>query len=222
MEHASPRRLAHDEAAGKQVAGLGPGMSQASTPLLTSRDGRPTKFTPERIEQIKNLVERGKSRAEIAEMLDVTVESLQVTCSRLGISLRRAVPKNGVALRPPSTEARYEKISTASRPPVGQDPQPQPQATTPHRARMESQQAGSATFTLRIKYKGRERAHKLSLSECVISHLALEAELRDMRIGELIDELIVATMKGGVLQPLLDGQDEASIRTYLANLPRDK
>ena len=46
------------------------------------------KFTPERIQQIKNLVERGKRREEIAELNAVTVGSLQVTCSRLGISLR--------------------------------------------------------------------------------------------------------------------------------------
>jgi hypothetical protein len=50
--------------------------------------GRQIKFTPERIQQIKNLVERGKSREEIAELIGVTVGSLQVTCSRLGISLR--------------------------------------------------------------------------------------------------------------------------------------
>ena len=50
---------------------------------------RQVKFTPERIEQIKNLVEHGKRREEIAELIGVTVGSLQVTCSRLGISLRR-------------------------------------------------------------------------------------------------------------------------------------
>jgi len=53
--------------------------------------GRPIKFTPERLEQIRNLVERGKSREEIAELIGVTLGSLQVTCSRLGISLRRVV-----------------------------------------------------------------------------------------------------------------------------------
>jgi hypothetical protein len=57
--------------------------------------GRQLKFTPERIEQIKNLVERGKSRGEIAELLGVTVGSLQVTCSRLGISLRQPRFKTG-------------------------------------------------------------------------------------------------------------------------------
>jgi hypothetical protein len=57
--------------------------------------GRSIKFTPERIQQIKNLVERGKSREEIAALIGVTVGSLQVTCSRLGISLRRPTFKNG-------------------------------------------------------------------------------------------------------------------------------
>jgi hypothetical protein len=68
-----------------------------SPQLLTSR-GRPTKFTLERLQQIRNLVERGESREQIAEILDVTVGSLQVTCSRLGISLRRPKVDNGVRL----------------------------------------------------------------------------------------------------------------------------
>jgi DNA-binding NarL/FixJ family response regulator len=59
---------------------------QKSSPLTTG--GRSTKFTPERLQQIINLVERGKSRYEIADILGVTAGSLQVTCSRLGISLR--------------------------------------------------------------------------------------------------------------------------------------
>lgn len=51
--------------------------------------GRTIKFTPERLQQIRNLVERGMSREDIAATIGVTVGSLQVTCSRLGISLRR-------------------------------------------------------------------------------------------------------------------------------------
>jgi hypothetical protein len=47
------------------------------------------KFTPENIRQISNLVERGKSRNEIAEIIGVTPGTLAVTCSKLGISLRR-------------------------------------------------------------------------------------------------------------------------------------
>src|SRR5215831_21273970 len=51
--------------------------------------GRRIKFTPERIQQIRNLVEQGKSREEIAELIGVTIRSLKVTCSRLAISVRR-------------------------------------------------------------------------------------------------------------------------------------
>jgi hypothetical protein len=50
------------------------------------------KFTPERMQQIINLVEQGMRREEIAELIGVTVGSLQVTCSRLGISLRKPLP----------------------------------------------------------------------------------------------------------------------------------
>jgi transposase-like protein len=50
---------------------------------------RSKKFTPETIQQITNLVERGKGRIEIAEIIGVTPGTLAVACSKLGISLRR-------------------------------------------------------------------------------------------------------------------------------------
>ena len=62
--------------------------------------GRRIKFTPERFQQIRNLVERGKSREEIAELIEVTVGSLQVTCSKIGISLRRPRLDNGIRFLP--------------------------------------------------------------------------------------------------------------------------
>ena len=58
-----------------------------ATQLPTYR--RPVKFTPERVQQNRKLVEQGKSREEIAELIGVTVRSLKVTCSRLAISVRR-------------------------------------------------------------------------------------------------------------------------------------
>jgi len=70
---------------------------------------RKVKFTPERIEQIKNLVERGKRREEIAELIGVTVGSLQVTCSRLGISLRR--PRLKPVPTPPSKPAKAADVA---------------------------------------------------------------------------------------------------------------
>jgi hypothetical protein len=42
-------------------------------------------ITPQVMERIKELVAEGLSRDEIANRLGVTVGSLQVTCSRLGI-----------------------------------------------------------------------------------------------------------------------------------------
>jgi hypothetical protein len=47
------------------------------------------KFTPENVDRIRDWVAKGIGRDEIASRLDVPVGSLQVTCSRLGIGLRR-------------------------------------------------------------------------------------------------------------------------------------
>ena len=72
------------------------------------------KFTPANIQKIKDWVAEGISREEIAKSLHVTVGSLQVTCSRLGISLRRrdasgpGGPRYGQASLPskPSADSR--------------------------------------------------------------------------------------------------------------------
>src|SRR5262249_5213544 len=58
---------------------------------VTNANPRGRQFPPERLQQIRNLVERGKSPEEIAELIGVTVGSLQDTCSRFGIGLRRVV-----------------------------------------------------------------------------------------------------------------------------------
>jgi hypothetical protein len=70
-----------------------------------SARGRRVKFTPQVIEQIKGFVAQGVSREEIANRLGVTVGSLQVTCSRLGISLRRIVLSNGDVRGKPAARA---------------------------------------------------------------------------------------------------------------------
>jgi hypothetical protein len=54
---------------------------------MTNANRRGRQSTPERLQQIRNLVERGKSREEIAELIGVTVGSLQDTCLRFGIGL---------------------------------------------------------------------------------------------------------------------------------------
>ena len=62
---------------------------------------RATKFCPANVQKIKDFVAQGISRHEIAELLDVPLGSLQVTCSRLGISLRRRHVLNGNASHSP-------------------------------------------------------------------------------------------------------------------------
>src|SRR3954467_7498022 len=60
---------------------------------------RKTKFCPANVQKIKDWVAEGISREEIALLLDVPLGSLQVTCSRLGISLRRRHALNDNASR---------------------------------------------------------------------------------------------------------------------------
>ena len=164
----------------------------------TSSIGRPKKFTPERIQQIINLVERGRSPAEIAELIGVSAGSLAVTCSRLGISLRRPTLNSGARLLRPS-----RPIST----PSTKEPSPEPTqtATGRHLPRHNAEAAADndtynhkpalAEFTIELKYKGKKRAYQIPLTSDMIKQLALEAELRSLRMGELINLLMVATLK---------------------------
>jgi hypothetical protein len=128
--------------------------------------GRRRKFTPERIQQIKNLVERGKSGGEIAELVGVTVGSLRVTCSRLGISLRQPrfktgtgpLRRNGSALLQ-LTKERPEQNSRSA--PV--DPT---QAPTPRQEWAKTANgAGAASFAIKMQYRGDVRTTELPLAQ---------------------------------------------------------
>jgi hypothetical protein len=164
---------------------------------LTNSRGRQIKFTPERLQQIRNLVERGKSREEIAELIGVTVGSLQVTCSKLGISLRRVVFGNGMGL-----------LRRVPLPPISGQPQQnsqsgpveQPQATTPHEERARTDEANLA---LRMTYRGHERTKELPLMQDMIAQLAFEAQFRNMSIGGLVGELLIAIIKRDLFQHVL-------------------
>jgi hypothetical protein len=145
--------------------------------------GRPLKFTPERIQQIQNLVERGTGRDEIAALIGVTVGSLAVTCSRLGISLRRPKRNDGINVlqrrRPVSTLLKREPTH------MKQD---------------------EAKFALILRYDGRECAIELPLSPDKIGVLALEAEFRGMSISAFISELITSMVKNDLFRQLLDAE----------------
>jgi hypothetical protein len=162
--------------------------------------GRQLKFTPERVQQIKNLVERGKSREEIAQLIGVTVGSLQVTCSRLGVSLRQPTFKNGTGPLPsPSrggdgawlqlNKERPEQNSRSG--PVEQAQAPMPWQEWAKRAT----DAGGASFAIKMVYRGEERTTELPLTQDMIGQLAFEAAFRNVTIGELIGQLIVAVAR---------------------------
>jgi hypothetical protein len=182
--------------------------------------GRPIKFTPERLQQIRNLVERGKSREEIAEILGVTVGSLQVTCSRLGISLRRPKFDNGIRLlrqsKPLSRNAtvihhpNHHDGSALPQPTEEQSPgssQSRPAEPAlvmkPQQERVKMLEAGSVSVAIRIQYNGMERTTELPLTPGMIGQLAFEAQFWDMSIGEFLAELIIAMMKKDLFQRVL-------------------
>ena len=195
-------------------------MTQVEFTTQVLARGRATKFTPERIQQIKNLVERGKSREEIADLVGVTVASLQVTCSRLGVSLRRPIFNTGTGLlrraAPGPNGTANHHADDASKGVILQSTKEQPeqnsqsapveqaQTPTPHQEREKRMNEVSlANFAIRMRYKGEERTIELPLTHDMIRQLAFEAELRDMRIGELIGELMVAMLKKDLFQAVL-------------------
>jgi hypothetical protein len=179
---------------------------QKSSPLTTR--GKSTKFTPERLQQIINLVERGKSLYEIADILDVPAGSLQVTCSRLGISLRRPKINNGVCFEQ-KRKPLCENVSLITHHPSDHDGRAPLQPTeehsqsepaeaaliaTPQQERVNKPAARSTTAAIRFQYGGMERTDELPLTVDMIGQLALEAALRRVSIGDLIAELITAMM----------------------------
>ena len=175
--------------------------------------GRQIKFTPERIQQIRNLVERGKSREEIAELIGVTVGSLQVTCSRLGISLRRVVFDNGMGLlRRGGLHSRTSTFTPSHGggvplPPIDEQPQQNSQlgpAEQRHQERAIKNEVDLANLALRMRYRDDERTTEFPLTQDMIWQLALEAQFRDMSIGELVGELIIAMVKRDLFQQVLE------------------
>src|SRR6516225_11805981 len=164
---------------------------------MTNANRRGRLFTPQRLQQIRNLVERGKSREEIAELIGVTVGSLQDTCSRFGIGLlgngmgllRRGErhSDNGTSTYTGSRgdDVRLPPINGQSQQNSRSSPVEQPQATTPHEER-------AASLALRIKYRGeRTRMIPMDRKSPVDTHIGQRLkeyrQLRGMTVRELAD-----------------------------------
>ena len=194
-----------------------PMTQQTIEPKTAQFKGRPIKFTPERIQQIKDLIVQGKSREEIAGLISVTVGSLQVTCSKLGISLRRprlspqndlpgqGLPCSGTVISSPSqvTPVRFEFeqvdqfLQSAQEAAV-----PEAEASALHPDESGKQNATTASLALAMQYKGLERANALDLTDDVLGQLIIEAQVRGMSVGQLVSALIRAAMEKGLCQVL--------------------
>jgi transposase len=193
------------------------GVTEAVQLAAEPRRGRPTKFTPERMRQITNLVERGKSREEIAEIIGVTTGTLQVTCSKLGISLRQPRFNTGTGLLRRRRPGRENIASSASQSILitqcVTSAQDQPMADSAPMKEAELSNAGqecgtedsaSVNLSIRMQYKGKERTTELPLTQDMVGRFALEAEFRGMSTGDLIGRLIAAAIENDMVQVVLD------------------
>jgi hypothetical protein len=200
-------------------------MSREATKEV-ARDGLPphdaprrTKFTPENIRQIINLVERGKRKEEIAEIIGVTTGTLQVTCSKLGISLRQPRFDTGTGMlrrrRPGQKNAASSSGPSSQSTPVMQGVtnalhQPMPEHLPVKEGELskggqECGTEGSASVNLVITmhYRGKERTSELPFTQDMIGRLALEAEFRGIRTSESIAQLIAAVIEQDMVEVVL-------------------
>jgi hypothetical protein len=163
-----------------------------------------TKFTPEKIQQIINLVERGTSPAEIAEIIGVTLGTLKTTCSKFHISLRRPSYDTGTGL------LRHRRRSGSNGASLVHSPNGRTRADAPndpnatgreiqameHGPTEVPQDEGTpthkpfATFAIAIRYKGDELTAELRLTHEIIGKFAIEAEFRGMKLAQLIARTI--------------------------------
>src|SRR5262249_22378738 len=187
-------QLMKSEAERVQAAEVACAISNGATMTVTNasppaRGRRAVKFTPQAIEKIKEFVAEGISRDEIATRLGVTVGSLQVTCSRLGISLRRIILPNGSWRH--TADVRLGSVSIAH---VGEQKEvSQPEACG----------APVGKFALTMRWHGIEQASDIPLSLAAIGVLALEATSRDLGIAELIGQTVVAAINKDMIHKML-------------------
>jgi hypothetical protein len=137
---------------------------------------RATKFCPANV-QI--------SREEIAELLDVTLGSLQVTCSRLGISLRRRHVLNG--------NASDSRVMSGNG--TGHD--------IPNHPPMIGHMRVGGQFQISFERGGTRRAIALPLTAHDIAQLALAAAARNVGMTQLLTEVVTMAIKKGMIEEIL-------------------
>jgi hypothetical protein len=89
---------------------------------------------------------------------------------------------------------------------------PAEDAAAPHcRDEIGDEQAGSANLALTMQYGGLEQTIPLRLPNHAIAMLALEAEVRETSLGQLLGTLIEAAMTRG-LSEVLDDESPGAVR----------
>jgi hypothetical protein len=190
-------------------------------PPTAPAQGRQTKFTPANIRQIINLLDRGKSKEEIAEVIGVTPATLQVTCSKLGISLRR--PTVDAAGGSRQRRARFQNGNTANLPELSRDAvqaadrgeefQTAPEAANPGgdhtiihlRAKTQlTESRGPYSVALTIRHNGEERIIDLPVDRNALGLFALEAEFRSMSVGDLIGQALLSIARNDLFKSVLE------------------
>jgi hypothetical protein len=154
-------------------------MTMTTATFARTRAGHPSKFTPQAIEKIKESVKQGLNREEIAKLLDVTVGSLQVTCSRLGISLRQ----------PNVHYPSYDRLEKQLR------------LTT-----VEKISRPLPKLAILMRQGAREVARDIPLSEEALATLGVEAAFRNVGVIELIAQVLCEAVKKDMVGPILDGE----------------
>jgi hypothetical protein len=157
--------------------------------------GRRVKFTPQVIEKIKDLVAEGTSRDDIANRVGVAVGSLQVTCSRLGVSLRRFILPNGSGRH--TADVRGRTIPTLGVNGIAHVRE-QKEGSQPA-ARV----APSAEFAITMRCRGDEPTTDIRLPSDAIGVLALEAMSRDLDIAGLVGQILVSAINKDMIQKIL-------------------
>jgi hypothetical protein len=173
--------------------------------------------------QITNLLERGKTPEDIADIIGITTDALQVVCSKLGISLRRQIFHIGTGVRSRSYRKAFpyqaHSCQETTMPEPVEEPQPislpvgEAKAAIPsERPPRGSSDPASVALAIRMSYKNEERTIALPFDQAVVSQLVLEAEIRGMRIGELVAAIVVAIMKKDLSPVIRDHLSLASVR----------
>jgi hypothetical protein len=153
---------------------------------------RATKFTPANLQKIKELVAQGISREQIAQLLDVSVGSLQVTCSRLGISLRTPNVPNGIGAPRAAVKSRGF-VSTAPT----------------YVGHMRREPDNQAKFELVLRTEVRQVTVEIPINADELSHVALEASVQGVGMLELMSQVVARAITKGEIGQILDDMPQS-------------